>query len=70
MRSCVKCYKDGIRCESRFMCGFCPDNPVLCVDPCIRNYHMELDFSEGYNEDKDYISEKDTTVDTSVYSVA
>ena len=33
MRRCVKCYTDGIRRKSRFMCGFCPDNPVMCVDP-------------------------------------
>ena len=38
---CANCYKDGKRRESRFMCRFCPDNPVLCVDPCFRAYHVE-----------------------------
>ena len=54
------------------MCGFCPDNPDMCVDPCFRNYHMELCLGEGYYEDKeDYvISENDTAADTSVYSMA
>ena len=43
-----------------------------CIDPCFWNYHMELGFGERFYEDKeDYdISEKDTTADTFVYSVA
>ena len=59
MRSCMKCYKDGIRHKSSFMCDFVQTSQS-CVNPCFRNYHLELGFGEGFYEDKeDYdISEK------------
>ena len=52
-RKCVKCYKNNLGRESRYMCGFCPHNPVLCVDPCFRLYHSELGFGKGYHEHED-----------------
>ena len=54
------------------MYRFYPDNSSHVSIHAFRNYHMELGFGEGYYGDKeDYdISEKDTTADTSVYSMA
>ena len=65
-----------MRRESRYMCGFCPNNPVLCVDPCFRLYHSELGIGEGYHEqedDLDVMSEDNTSLtdtDTSQFSMA
>ena len=48
---CMECWKTGQRCESRYAFGLCEDNPVLCVDPCFRTFHLNLGFGEGYHEE-------------------
>ena len=42
-RTCKHCYTNQKRQESRYGCLFCPNKPVLCVDPCFCLFHQNLD---------------------------
>ena len=46
-----QCWKQEIRKESSYPCGYCDDNPALCVDPCFRLYHKDLGVVEEPSED-------------------
>ena len=41
-RRCQYCNKMKIRRESRYVCGYCEDRPPLCIDPCFRLYHSDI----------------------------
>ena len=34
--------KNQVRRESRYVCEYCPGQPVLCIDPCFSLYHQNL----------------------------
>ena len=50
-RRCKQCWKQEIRKESRYACGYCDNNPAMCVDPCFRLYHKDLGVIEEPSED-------------------
>ena len=35
-KKCNHCIKNQVRRESRYVCGYCPDQPALCNDPYFR----------------------------------
>lgn len=41
-RRCVVCSTNNRRSESRYECKDC--NVGLCIDPCFRLYHTQLDY--------------------------
>ena len=41
-RRCQYCNKMKIRRESRYVCGYCEDRSPLCIDPCFRLYHSDI----------------------------
>ena len=50
-RRCKQCWKQELKKESRYACGYRDGNPVLCVDPCFRSYHEDLGVVEEPSED-------------------
>ena len=34
--------KNQVRRESRYVWGYCSDQPALCIDPYFRLYHQNL----------------------------
>lgn len=38
-RRCVTCSGNGMRRDTIYVCGACPENPALCLGECFRLYH-------------------------------
>lgn len=36
-----KC-RDEKRRETRYVCNYCPNKPALCIQPCFKEYHMNV----------------------------
>ena len=55
-RAFKQCYKNQKRWETRYECGFCPNKPALCVNPCfclfLQNLGVFQEETSSSTEDK------------------